>query len=61
MKVDNSSLTGESEPQERHALRDGSKKRPVEADNLVCNDEIWINSIFDRFGPDIGFQFYIGR
>lgn len=40
MKVDNSSLTGESEPQERYALRDGSKKRPVEADNLVCNDEI---------------------
>lgn len=38
MKVDNSSLTGESEPQERYALRDGSKKRPVEADNLVCND-----------------------
>jgi len=35
LKVDNSSLTGESEPQERHPLADGTKLRPVEAENLV--------------------------
>jgi sodium/potassium-transporting ATPase subunit alpha len=35
LKVDNSSLTGESEPQERGPLPDGSKSRPVEAQNLV--------------------------
>ena len=35
LKVDNSSLTGESEPQERLARAEGSKARPVEADNLV--------------------------
>jgi sodium/potassium-transporting ATPase subunit alpha len=35
LKVDNSSLTGESEPQERIALPDGSKHRAVEAENLV--------------------------
>lgn len=35
LKVDNSSLTGESEPQERGPLPDGSQNRPVEAENLV--------------------------
>ncbi len=35
LKVDNSSLTGESEPQERFPMPDGSKQRPVEAENLV--------------------------
>lgn len=35
LKVDNSSLTGESEPQERGANHKGSEHRPVEADNLV--------------------------
>jgi sodium/potassium-transporting ATPase subunit alpha len=35
LKVDNSSLTGESEPQERFPLADGTSVRPVEADNLV--------------------------
>jgi sodium/potassium-transporting ATPase subunit alpha len=35
LKVDNSSLTGESEPQERVALPDGAACRPVEAENLV--------------------------
>jgi sodium/potassium-transporting ATPase subunit alpha len=35
LKVDNSSLTGESEPQERLPLPGGSKARPVEAENLV--------------------------
>lgn len=35
LKVDNSSLTGESEPQERMALFTGSSNRPVEAENLV--------------------------
>lgn len=36
LKVDNSSLTGESEPQERRPLSNGSPSRPVEAENLVC-------------------------
>ena len=36
LKVDNSSLTGESEPQERQPMPDGSKHRAVEAENLVC-------------------------
>ena len=35
LKVDNSSLTGESEPQERFPLPDGSTHRAVEAENLV--------------------------
>jgi magnesium-transporting ATPase (P-type) len=36
LKVDNSSLTGESEPQERGQNHKGSlSARPVEADNLV--------------------------
>lgn len=35
LKVDNSSLTGESEPQERLSLPDGSPHRAVEAENLV--------------------------
>ncbi|PPQ82387.1 hypothetical protein CVT25_008348 [Psilocybe cyanescens] len=43
LKVDNSSLTGESEPQERFALPHGSKKRPVEADNLVFNSTLVVN------------------
>ncbi|KIM49561.1 hypothetical protein M413DRAFT_59017 [Hebeloma cylindrosporum] len=43
LKVDNSSLTGESEPQDRHSLPGGSKKRPVEADNLVFNSTLIVN------------------
>lgn len=43
LKVDNSSLTGESEPQERRALRDGSKHRAVEAENLVFNSTLVVN------------------
>lgn len=35
LKIDNSSLTGESEPQERRGLSDGSDSRAVEAENLV--------------------------
>jgi hypothetical protein len=35
LKVDNSSLTGESEPQERIPLPAGSPNRAVEAENLV--------------------------
>ncbi|KAF8328688.1 aminophospholipid-transporting P-type ATPase [Cantharellus anzutake] len=38
LKVDNSSLTGESEPQERAPKKEGDKGvRPVEASNLVFN------------------------
>lgn len=40
LKVDNSSLTGESEPQERVPLPNGAKCRPVEAENLVSLDFI---------------------
>ena len=43
LKVDNSSLTGESEPQERFARPDGSKQRPVEAENLVFNSTLVVN------------------
>ncbi|GJE88013.1 aminophospholipid-transporting P-type ATPase [Phanerochaete sordida] len=43
LKVDNSSLTGESEPQERLALPDGAKVRPVEAENLIFNSTLVVN------------------
>ncbi|PVF94418.1 aminophospholipid-transporting P-type ATPase [Serendipita vermifera] len=43
LKVDNSSLTGESEPQERHASPNGSQARPVEAENLVFNSTLIVN------------------
>jgi sodium/potassium-transporting ATPase subunit alpha len=43
LKVDNSSLTGESEPQERQPLPEGSKGRPVEAENLAFNSTLIIN------------------
>ena len=35
LKVDNSSLTGEAEPQERGHNHKGVAARPVEAENLV--------------------------
>ena len=38
LKVDNSSLTGESEPQERQAKPDGADVRLVEAENLVSHN-----------------------
>ncbi|PCH38584.1 aminophospholipid-transporting P-type ATPase [Wolfiporia cocos MD-104 SS10] len=43
LKVDNSSLTGESEPQERLCRPEGSKARPAEADNLVFNSTLIVN------------------
>ncbi|KAL0070554.1 hypothetical protein AAF712_002393 [Marasmius tenuissimus] len=43
LKVDNSSLTGESEPQERRPVSAGSKARPVEAENLVFNSTLVVN------------------
>ncbi|KAF8655874.1 hypothetical protein AX16_002957 [Volvariella volvacea WC 439] len=43
LKVDNSSLTGESEPQERRPLPNGSSARPVEAENLVFNSTLVVN------------------
>ncbi|KAG6876964.1 hypothetical protein C0993_011578 [Termitomyces sp. T159_Od127] len=43
LKVDNSSLTGESEPQERFPLPEGSKLRPPEAENLVFNSTLVVN------------------
>ncbi|KAI0081422.1 aminophospholipid-transporting P-type ATPase [Panus rudis PR-1116 ss-1] len=43
LKVDNSSLTGESEPQERFPRPNGANVRPVEADNLVFNSTLVVN------------------
>ncbi|THU76959.1 hypothetical protein K435DRAFT_878488, partial [Dendrothele bispora CBS 962.96] len=43
LKVDNSSLTGESEPQERRPLPSGSPSRAVEAENLIFNSTLVIN------------------
>ncbi|KAH9977106.1 aminophospholipid-transporting P-type ATPase [Lactifluus volemus] len=43
LKVDNSSLTGESEPQERGANHKGFNGRPVEADNLAFNSTLVVN------------------
>ncbi|KAI0303351.1 aminophospholipid-transporting P-type ATPase [Multifurca ochricompacta] len=42
-KVDNSSLTGESEPQERGPNYKGSGARPVEAENLAFNSTLVVN------------------
>ncbi|KAF9464625.1 aminophospholipid-transporting P-type ATPase [Collybia nuda] len=43
LKVDNSSLTGESEPQERFPLPGGSQSRPSDAENLVFNSTLVVN------------------
>ncbi|KAI0345042.1 aminophospholipid-transporting P-type ATPase [Trametopsis cervina] len=43
LKVDNSSLTGESEPQERFHKPDGAHVRPVEAENLLFNSTLVVN------------------
>ncbi|RPD59319.1 aminophospholipid-transporting P-type ATPase [Lentinus tigrinus ALCF2SS1-7] len=43
LKVDNSSLTGESEPQERLARPAGVEHRPVEAENLLFNSTLIVN------------------
>ncbi|KAK7034669.1 hypothetical protein VNI00_012311 [Paramarasmius palmivorus] len=43
LKVDNSSLTGESEPQDRHPVLAGSSMRPVEAENLIFNSTLVVN------------------
>jgi sodium/potassium-transporting ATPase subunit alpha len=57
LKVDNSSLTGESEPQERFPIPDGTKKRPVEADNLVFNSTLVVNG--EAWGGTSFFLSYI--
>ncbi|KAI0696556.1 aminophospholipid-transporting P-type ATPase [Cerioporus squamosus] len=43
LKVDNSSLTGESEPQERLARPAGVQQRVVEAENLLFNSTLIVN------------------
>ncbi|EIN07923.1 aminophospholipid-transporting P-type ATPase [Punctularia strigosozonata HHB-11173 SS5] len=43
LKIDNSSLTGESEPQERRGMPDGSPSRPAEAENLLFNSTLVVN------------------
>ena len=46
LKVDNSSLTGESEPQERHQKPEGVDQRPVEAENLVRCSAVYFYVLF---------------
>jgi sodium/potassium-transporting ATPase subunit alpha len=43
LKVDNSSLTGEAEPQERGPSHKGTPARPVEAENLAFNSTLVVN------------------
>ncbi|EFP77177.2 hypothetical protein PGT21_010835 [Puccinia graminis f. sp. tritici] len=43
VKVDNSSLTGESEPQERSVFAEGDPVRPVEARNLLFNSTLVVS------------------
>ncbi|TCD67985.1 hypothetical protein EIP91_011654 [Steccherinum ochraceum] len=43
LKIDNSSLTGESEPQERFPKPHGTPARPVEAENLLFNSTLVVN------------------
>ncbi|KAJ6583163.1 aminophospholipid-transporting P-type ATPase [Mycena vulgaris] len=43
LKIDNSSLTGESEPQERFPVPKGCETRPVEAHNLAFNSTLIVN------------------
>jgi len=43
LKVDNSSLTGESEPQERAPRFNGEKGSAVEATNIVFNSTMIVN------------------
>ncbi|KZP01143.1 aminophospholipid-transporting P-type ATPase [Calocera viscosa TUFC12733] len=43
LKVDNSSLTGESEPQERRCVAEGSPSRAVEAENLAFNSTLIVS------------------
>jgi len=57
LKVDNSSLTGEAEPQERGPEHKGSGARPVEAENLV---RPVVLLLFHHSAEFIGFQFDSG-
>lgn len=43
VKVDNSSLTGESEPQQRTVLPEGDHVRPVEARNILFNSTLVVS------------------
>lgn len=57
LKIDNSSLTGEAEPQERGPNHKGTGARPVEAENLVCPVVL---SLTRHSAEVIGFQFDSG-
>ena len=59
LKVDNSSLTGESEPQERLARPDGVQQRPVEAENLV-RTVAWPRGAWQALIPFSVIQLHIG-
>ncbi|KAJ6500696.1 aminophospholipid-transporting P-type ATPase [Mycena sanguinolenta] len=60
-KVDNSSLTGESEPQERFPLSKGSESRPVEAQNLAFNSTLVVNGEAWGVVVRIGDHTFIGQ
>ncbi|KAF7359150.1 Cation-ATPase-N domain-containing protein [Mycena sanguinolenta] len=60
-KVDNSSLTGESEPQERFPLSNGSESRPVEAQNLAFNSTLVVNGEAWGIVVRIGDHTFIGQ
>lgn len=51
LKVDNSSLTGESEPQERVAHN--INKSPLEATNLAFNSTLVVAGLFQKFYVNI--------
>ncbi|KAL5514054.1 hypothetical protein ACEPAG_2815 [Sanghuangporus baumii] len=61
LKVDNSSLTGESEPQERRAIAEGSPGKPIEAENLVFNSTMVLNGEGWGVVVRIGDQTMIGQ
>jgi sodium/potassium-transporting ATPase subunit alpha len=46
LKVDNSSLTGEAEAQERYKVNE--HQNPLEASNLVFNGTLAVNGIFSE-------------
>ncbi|KAJ7063657.1 aminophospholipid-transporting P-type ATPase [Mycena amicta] len=61
LKVDNSSLTGESEPQERFPVANGTDARPVEAQNLAFNSTLVVNGEAWGIVVRTGDQTFIGQ
>ncbi|KXN92000.1 Sodium/potassium-transporting ATPase subunit alpha-1 [Leucoagaricus sp. SymC.cos] len=61
LKVDNSSLTGESEPQERFPMPHGSQLRPAEAENLTFNSTLIVNGEAWGIAVRTGDNTFIGQ